>query len=127
LAGALGLIAAVLDFVPNFGPIAAAIPAVALSVAEGGNTFLYVMGLYAVVQVLEAYVFLPLILKRAVDLPPVLTILVQLFMGIIAGPFGLVLGDPIAVLLLVSVRSLYVERVLESPAASAAPEQKLAS
>ncbi|HYO80727.1 MAG TPA: AI-2E family transporter, partial [Bryobacteraceae bacterium] len=67
LALTLGLIAALLDFVPNFGPIVAAIPAVLLAAVKGPSEALMVAGLYFVVQLLEGNVVTPIAQKHAID------------------------------------------------------------
>ena len=43
---ALGLIAGLLSFIPNIGPVLAVIPALLLASLEGGRTVLYVAALY---------------------------------------------------------------------------------
>src|SRR3712207_9039809 len=75
LAPVLGVLAALLDFVPNVGPIIAAVPGILLAFSQGSTLGLAAIGLYSVVQILEGYVLYPLIQARAVELPPALTIL----------------------------------------------------
>jgi hypothetical protein len=56
---ALALLAALLEFVPYVGPIAAAVPAILLAATVDPQTALLTIGLYALVQQLEGYVFSP--------------------------------------------------------------------
>ena len=108
----LGLIAGLLSFIPNIGPVLAVIPALLLASLEGGRTVLYVAGLYLFVQALESYVFTPFMQQRIVSIPPALTIGVQLLFGLLAGTLGLLLATPLAALGMVLVRMLYVEDLL---------------
>ncbi len=50
LAGALALIAALLDFIPNVGPILALIPAALFALLQGPTQVLYVVVLYGAIQ-----------------------------------------------------------------------------
>lgn len=108
----LGLVAAFLDFVPNIGPLAAALPAVVIAFAESPQTALYVIILYFVVQQLESYVVTPIVQQKAVSLPPAFTVFIQLLFVVLAGPLGLLLATPLAAAGLVIVRGLYVQDVL---------------
>ncbi|MGK9066095.1 AI-2E family transporter [Stutzerimonas chloritidismutans] len=112
LALVLGLIAGLLSFIPNIGPVLSVIPALLLASLEGTRTMLYVAGLYTVVQMLESYVFTPWMQKRIVSVPPALTISVQLLFGLFAGTLGLLLATPLAAVGMVLVRRLYIEDVL---------------
>lgn len=113
LALSLSILAALLTFIPNFGPILAAVPAVLLGFGEGSSTGLYVVGLYVAIQTVESYAITPLIQQRAVSLPPALTITAQLIMGVLAGGLGLALATPLAAATLVLVSELYVKDQLE--------------
>jgi predicted PurR-regulated permease PerM len=112
LAMTFGLLAFTLDFVPNFGPIIAAIPALLIALVESPQKFLWVMALYFVVQQVESYVITPVVQRRVVHLPPVLTISAQVLMGILIGPLGLILATPLMAATLVVVKMLYVEETL---------------
>jgi predicted PurR-regulated permease PerM len=112
LAPILGLIAALLAFIPNIGPIIAAIPAVLLGFSMGPTTALLVVGVYVAVQALESYAITPLIQQERVSLPPALIISMQLLMGVLFGILGLALATPMAALGLTLVREAYVQRFL---------------
>jgi len=115
----LGILAGLLNFIPNFGPIIAALPALVLAIApHDGNPNLdiklgaYVAILYIVVQVLEGNVITPFIQKRAVDLPAALIILAQLVLVILVGFIGLVVATPLLVAVLVIIKMVYVQSIL---------------
>ncbi|HKK13071.1 MAG TPA: AI-2E family transporter [Gammaproteobacteria bacterium] len=109
---ALGLIAAVLSFVPFIGPVVSAVPAVMIGLLQSPLQALYVMGVYAGVQFVEGNLITPLIQERAVSLPPAVLLAAQLLMGVLFGLFGIVLATPLAVTAIVLVQMLYVEDVL---------------
>ncbi|QBQ53665.1 AI-2E family transporter [Nitrosococcus wardiae] len=112
-AAALALLAAALSFIPNLGPILAAVPAVLAGWLQGPMSALYVILLYMVIQAIESYLITPLIQRRTVMLPPAFILTVQLAMGIAFGILGLLLATPFAVVILVLVQMLYVEDILE--------------
>lgn len=105
----LGLIAGLLNFVPNLGPIIAGIPAVLIALLQSPTKALYVAILYLVLQAADGYIFTPLVQQQAVKLPPALTIAAQLVMGVLLGPWGLVLATPLVAASIVLIDKLYVE------------------
>ena len=112
LALILGIIAGLLDFVPYLGPIMAGVPAVLIAFSISPDLALYTVLLFVGVQLVEGYVLQPLIESRAVDLPPALTIVMQLVFGALFGFAGVALATPRAAGLKVLVQMLYVEDVL---------------
>ncbi len=112
LALTLGLIAGLLSFIPNFGPILSAIPAILLAFIESPVTALYVIGLYIAVQLIESNLVTPWIERQTVEMPPALTILAQLILAVLIGGLGLVLATPIVAVGMVLVQMLYIEDVL---------------
>ncbi|MBF0391166.1 MAG: AI-2E family transporter [Alphaproteobacteria bacterium] len=109
---ALGILAGLLDFVPIFGPIVAAVPALLLAIGQGGRQTLLVAALFLAVQQLEGYFVLPLIEKRAVHVPPVLTVISVVGMGVLLGLPGTILAEPLTVVMVVWVRKIWIEWTL---------------
>ncbi|PEN07008.1 AI-2E family transporter [Longimonas halophila] len=112
LAFVLGLIAALLSFVPYIGPIASVVPAALVALADSPNKVLYVLVIYWAVQLLESYLITPLIQERAVSLPPAVLISAQVIIGILAGAIGVLMATPLAVVLIVLIQMLYVADTL---------------
>ncbi|MEI6948609.1 AI-2E family transporter [Paraflavisolibacter sp. H34] len=110
MAFVLALIAGLLNFIPNFGPLIAMVPAVLVGFLKGPSTALLVAGLYIGVQVLESNVITPQIQKRLINIPPALIIMAQLFMGVLTGGWGLVLATPLVAILMVVVQELWVKQ-----------------
>lgn len=105
----LSLLAALLTFIPNIGPIIAAAPAVLLGLLVSPMNALYVALLYVGVQTVETYVITPVIERKTVQLPPALTMITQLLLGLLTGMAGIILAAPLTVAGMVLVRKLYVE------------------
>lgn len=112
LALLLGIVAGLLDFIPYVGPIMAGVPAVLIAFSEGPQLALYVLLLFAALQLAEGYLLLPLIERRTVALPPALTIGAQVLLGALFGFAGVALATPITAVLTVAIAMLYVEDVL---------------
>ena len=112
LALTLGLIAGILSFIPNFGPIISALPALLLAFINSPITALYVLGLYVGVQLIESNLVTPIIERETVELPPALTIIFQLVFGVTLGSLGLVLATPLLAMMMVVVQMVYVQDVL---------------
>ena len=109
---ALGLIAGLFEFVPVVGPIFSAVPAIGMGLLDGPRTALFVAGLYFVIQHLENYLLIPLLMKQGLKLPPVLTIVVQSLCSLVFGLLGLLVAVPLAGAAMVIVEKLYVEDVI---------------
>ena len=114
LAVSLGIIAAVLGFVPFFGAISSGLLVVVFAFVEGPTLALYAAGLCLAIQQAENHVLIPLIQRWSVSLPPVLSILAAVVFGVLFGIAGVILAAPLMVVAVVLVRRLYVEEVLEA-------------
>jgi predicted PurR-regulated permease PerM len=109
LAITLGILAGLLDFVPNFGPITAAIPTALIAFARSPMDAFWVIILYTAVQVSENHVLTPIVQRKAVRLYPAMTLFAQAFLGVIFGVIGLLFATPIAAAALILVKRLWVE------------------
>ena len=93
----LALIAALLELIPVFGPILAAVPAVIVAFGSGGTTLaLIVVGLYVIIQQLENHLIYPLVVTKVVGVPPLLVILALIVGAKLAGFLGIILSVPAA-------------------------------
>lgn len=108
----LGLVAALLCFVPYIGPILASIPPVLVAMTVGTDKVIYAFIVYLIVQTSESYIVTPLIQKRAVFIPPAFLFTAQVIMGVIAGAIGVVLATPLAVVIIVFIQKLYIHDIL---------------
>jgi predicted PurR-regulated permease PerM len=121
LALVLGVLAGLLAFIPNFGPILSAIPAVLVGLAYSPQKALYVVLLYIATQTIESYVVDPLLQKHMIRMPPALLLTAQVLFGILTGLLGLILAVPLTAAAMVMVKVGYVESVLEGGAGPRQP------
>ena len=104
----LGLITGLAVFLPYAGTILAGIPSVLMGLQRSPHTAIYVLILYTLLHVAEGYILTPFVQRRAVRLPPVLTILAQYFLWTVAGILGLAVAAPLAGAGIVLVKELYL-------------------
>lgn len=112
LAATLAIIAAVLTFVPNFGPIISAIPAVLIALSQDLQTAAWVIVLYTSIQLLESYAITPRLQYYAISMPPAVLITAQLVLWTWAGVLGLIFATPLTAVALVLIRTLYIRDML---------------
>ena len=96
LAFTLGLFTGLMIFIPYVGSLIAAIPTALIALLQSPMKMVWVLLLYICVHVAEGYALTPLVQRRAVRLPPVVTVLAQLLMWSIAGVLGAALATPLA-------------------------------
>ncbi len=111
----LGVLAALFTFIPNIGPILAAVPQALLALQVDVNTVMYVLVLNVALQTIESYLITPLIQQYEVMLPPALTIAAQVLMGALVGIMGVVMAAPLTATGMVVVQMLYIGRYLQDP------------
>ena len=111
---ALGLLAALLEFIPFIGPILSAVPAILLAFAHSPETALWTALLFLVIQQLEGNLLEPLVQQRAVSLPPALLLFALVAGGLVFGIVGVILAAPLTVVLFVMVKRLYVQEALDT-------------
>lgn len=114
LAGTLGIIAAVMTFIPNVGPLISLIPAALLALAKSPTTGLLALLVFVIVFTLEGYVVTPLLERNIVRLPPALTLTMQLLLAAVAGPVGVALAAPLAAAI-IGVMSVLLPKAPEVP------------
>lgn len=125
LALILGIIAGLLAFVPNFGPVAALLFGVVIAATQGPQKMLWTAAVYTAVQVIESNLITPLIQQRQVSLPMAMILFAQLVLGVYTGVLGLVLATPIFAIIMVLIKTLYVEDVLGDHETMLAPEERV--
>lgn len=112
LAILLGFLAGALTFIPTIGPVTAGIPAVMIAFVQDPGKALYVILLYTVIQTIEGNLLTPLIMQRAIRLPPGLILFGQILFGIIFGFPGLALAIPLLSAFVIIIKRVYIEDTL---------------
>ncbi|MEO8794443.1 MAG: AI-2E family transporter [Daejeonella sp.] len=106
----LALVAGLMNFIPNFGPIIALVPAFLLALMQGSTTALLVVCLYTGIQIIQSAVTQPLIQKKMVNIPPALIIFGQVAMGLLGGFWGILLATPVVAIVMTLINKLYIQK-----------------
>jgi predicted PurR-regulated permease PerM len=96
LALTLALLGGVLEIIPYIGPTLSVIPAFLIGLTISPLIAVAVLIAYILIQQIENHIIIPLLMKKAVGLNPVVIILVLLIGGKLAGIGGLILAVPLA-------------------------------
>lgn len=97
----LATLAAAFEIIPLFGPILASVPAIAIAFVTSGFSFaLLVAGLYLIVHQFENQLIYPLVVKKVVGVPPIVSIVSLVIGWQLAGLLGLILSVPIATVII---------------------------
>jgi predicted PurR-regulated permease PerM len=96
LALTLALLGGLLEIVPYIGPTLSIIPAVLIGLTISPWVAVLILIAYILIQQIENHIIIPLLMKKAVGLNPVVIILVLLVGGKLAGIAGLILAVPLA-------------------------------
>ncbi len=105
----LGVIAGIFEFVPNIGPMLSAIPAILMGFVDSPQQAGIVVIVYWAIQFLENNLLIPYLMKEQLDLPPALTLITQVVMAFVFGFLGLFVAIPMLSVIVVAVRSFWVE------------------
>ena len=93
----LAVLAGVFELIPLFGATLAAVPAVFIAYVSGGmNIALIVAGLYIVIQQFEGHLIYPLVVKKMVGVPPMISIMALVIGWNLAGFLGVLISVPVA-------------------------------
>jgi predicted PurR-regulated permease PerM len=108
----LGILTALMTFIPNIGPIIAAIPTILVALTVGVDTAFYVTIFYLVVQNIEGYFITPMIHRKAIQVPPILIIAAQFVLYSLIGFIGVLIAMPLVACVVVIVQMVYIEDIL---------------
>ncbi len=97
----LAVVAALFELIPIFGPILAAVPAVAIALIDSGLTFaLIIVFFYIIIQQFENQLIYPLVVKKVVGVSPIVAILALIAGAKLVGFLGIILAIPMASVLM---------------------------
>ena len=95
MAGLLGLVTGVLAFIPNIGAITSGILMIAVGFSAGYGHGIWCIIVYFLVHNIDAYLVVPYVARRTVDLAPAVLLAMQLLMAALFGILGVLFADPI--------------------------------
>lgn len=103
----LGLLSGILEIVPVIGPIVAAVPGVVVGLSQSWLYGLVALVIYIVVQQLENHFLVPAIMRKAIGLNPLVTIIAILLGARLYGTAGVILSIPIATIVSIVFSDLF--------------------
>ncbi|MFL6765878.1 MAG: AI-2E family transporter [Sphingomicrobium sp.] len=130
MAGLLGLITGVLAFIPNIGAITSGLVMIAVGFSSSANQGVWCIIVYFLVHNIDAYVVVPYVARRTVDLAPAVLLAMQLLMAALFGILGVLFADPILATLkvvLIDLSHRQAERRGEAPSVVGAEEATAAA
>src|SRR5689334_4015848 len=95
MAGLLGLVTGVLAFIPNIGAITSGVLMIAVGFSAGYGHGIWCIIVYFLVHNIDAYVVVPYVARRTVDIAPAVLLAMQLLMAALFGILGVLFADPI--------------------------------
>lgn len=121
----LGLLAGILEFIPNIGPILASIPAVLLALSQSESSWLgslvgpfwfalIVLLLYGLIQRVENAYLVPRIIGRSLNLHPLVVLIGAVIGASVAGIFGILLAAPLLATARLILGYIY-DKLLDKP------------
>ncbi len=97
---AFALLAAVFEIIPVFGPIMSAIPPVLVAFLQSPTLGIIVIALFFVIQQFENHLIYPLVVRKIIGIPPIISILAIIIGGELGGVLGVLLAVPAATVLM---------------------------
>lgn len=109
MALALAVMAGLLNFIPNFGPLIAMVPAVLLGLTIDTHTAFIILLMYVGIQAIESNVVTPMVQNAIIKIPPAMIIISQVLIGTLTGGLGIILATPLLAVVIVIIDELYVK------------------
>ncbi|MFB9055629.1 AI-2E family transporter [Mariniflexile ostreae] len=105
----LAIMAGLLNFIPNFGPLAAMVPAILVAISVSPEKAIIVAIMYTVIQLLESSLISPQAQQKLIKIPPALIIIAQIFVGALTGIWGVIFATPLMLIIIILIQELYVD------------------
>ena len=105
----IGTFAGLANLIPYVGPVAGAIPAIIVTLVNGGSpvSILYIVIAFTIVQLIDNVFLQPLVLSKSVNLHPLIIVFAVLIGGQFFGILGMLLAVPAAGIIKVTSSELY--------------------
>jgi predicted PurR-regulated permease PerM len=106
----LAAVAALLEFIPFVGPLAALVSTVAIAAVTGFDNLLLLFGFIVVYRIFQDYVLNPYLMSEGVEVSPLLVIVGLLLGDEIGGVAGIFLAVPLMAALKIVIRNAWAAR-----------------
>lgn len=103
----LAVIAGILEIVPMIGPLISAVPAAVVGFSVSPILGLGVIALFILIQQVENTFVVPKVMQKAVDIDPIVTLLVILIGGKLFGILGALLSVPVTLVVFIILKNFY--------------------
>ncbi|MDD4412215.1 MAG: AI-2E family transporter [Patescibacteria group bacterium] len=100
----LAIIAGVTEAIPYLGPIIASVPGILLALVQSPILAIIVAGMYFLIQQLENNILVPMVMKQAVGLNPIVSIVVLMIGFKLGGVMGAIIAIPVATIISVILK-----------------------
>jgi predicted PurR-regulated permease PerM len=107
------LLAALLEAIPNLGPTLATIFPATIALVDAPWKAAAVIVAYALMQQLESFLLVPMVMGQQLSLLPAVTLLAQIVFASFFGFLGLFLAVPLLIIVRVMVQEILVKDVLD--------------
>ncbi len=114
LALAQAVLAGILTFIPNLGPVLSVIFPMAIALIDTPLKSLAVLIAYIIIQQIESNILTPLVMAQQVSLLPAMTLLSQIFFATFFGFLGLFLALPLTVVVQIWFKELIIRDILDN-------------
>ena len=121
------LLAGLLTFIPNLGPVLSCIPPIILALLDAPWKALAVVILYFLIQQIESNILTPLVMRQQVSLLPAITLLAQAAFAVFFGFIGLFLALPLTVIAQVWIDEVLIKDILSGWGRNKQAEDRLGS
>ena len=108
-AAALAFFTALMDLIPTVGALIAAVVAAVVAAFVGVPQLIATAAFFLVYQQVENYLIQPRVMRKAIDMSAPMVILAVLIGGTLPGVIGALLALPVAAIIKVAFRELYLE------------------
>lgn len=118
MAMALGIVTGMLAFIPNVGAFVSGALMISVGFSAGADKGMLAIAIYCFIQTFDGWIVIPMVAQRTVDLPPALTLSMQILASTLFGVLGLALADPLTAMIKVALER-NSERAAEGDRAAA--------
>lgn len=104
----LAVLAGLLEAVPTIGPILSAIPAILIGLSDSYITGTFILALYFIIQQAENTLIVPIVMKKATGISPILILIALVIGGKVGGVLGVLLSIPMLIVGETVVREVFL-------------------